>query len=125
MKRMTESPNFLVPAVVPDPRGVCVATLYTRGGIHFINLVVGEVVDKKHLLNLNNFDGQIFQWLYSKAKLSGSVDCLLQYLLSEESLGISQEFFQEMEQIYNFVTSNGRNIKPDVQRGHEDGKTKK
>ena len=112
----------MVPAVVPDPRGVCVATLYTRGGIYFANKVAGEVVDRKHLLNLNNFDGQIFQWLYSKAKVNGSVECLLQYLLSEESLGISQDIFQEMEQIYNFVTSNGQNIKPEMQRGYKGGK---
>ena len=99
--------------------------MYTRGGIYFVNLVVGEVVDKKHLLNLNNFDGQIFQWLYSEAKLSGSVECLLQYLLSKESLGISQELLKEMEQIYNFVTSNGQNIKPDMQRGYKGGKNNK
>ena len=122
---LQESPNFLIPVVIPDPRGVCVATLYTRGGIYFANNVVGEVVDKKHLLNLNNFDGQIFQWLYSKAKLNGSVECLRQYLLSQESLGISQEIFQEMEQIYDFVTSNGQNIKPDMQRGRKDGKNNK
>jgi len=103
MKRITESRNQMDFISLPDPRGVCVATLYTRSMIYLVNLVVGEVVEKKYLLNLNNFDGQLFQWLYIKAKSNESIECLFQYLLSDER--------HEMEKIYLFVTSNGRNIR--------------
>ena len=62
---------------VPDPRGVCVATLYTRSMIYLVNVVVGEIVEKKYLLNVNNFDGQLFQWLYIKAKSNESIMLLI------------------------------------------------
>ena len=88
---------------IPDPRGVCIATLFTRGMLYHANAVVGYVIPKKDMLNLNNFDGQLFQWLYLKAKPSMSVNALLQYLPEERHL--------EFEKIYIFVTSDGNKIK--------------
>ena len=88
---------------IPDPRGVCIATLFTRGMLYYANAVVGYVKPKKDMLNLNNFDGQLFQWLYLKAKPAMSVNSLLQYLPEEKHL--------EFEKIYMFVSSDGNKIK--------------
>ena len=55
------------------------------------------------MLNLNNFDGQLFQWLYLKAKPTKSVERLRQYL--------SEENFKEVEKYYDFVTNGGNKIK--------------
>ena len=88
---------------IPDPRGVCIATLFTRGMLYYANAVVGYVIPKKDMLNLNNFDGQLFQWLYLKAKPAMSVNGLLQYLPEEKHL--------ELEKIYMFVSSDGNKIR--------------
>ena len=88
---------------IPDPRGVCLATLFTRGMLYHANAVVGYVIPKEDMLNLNNFDGQLFQWMYLKAKTSMSVNGLLQYLPEEKHL--------EFEKIYMFVSSDGNKIR--------------
>ena len=87
----------------PDPRGVCISTLFTRGIIYHVNSVVGDLIPKENMLNLNNFDGQLFQWLYLKAKPTKSVERLRQYL--------SEENFKEVEKYYDFVTNGGNKIK--------------
>ena len=71
--------------------------------LYLANAVVGDVVHKKHLLNVNNFDGQLFQWLYLKVKPEKSAECLFHYMSHEQQA--------EMNQIYNFVTLYGNKIK--------------
>ena len=88
---------------IPDPRGVCIATLFTRGMLYHANAIVGYVIPKKDMLNLNNFDGQLFQWLYLKAKPTMSVTGLLQYLPKEKH--------PEFEKIYMFVSSDENKVK--------------
>ena len=55
------------------------------------------------MLNVNNFDGQLFQWLYLKGKSTKSVNCFNQ--LFDDARHI------EINKIYNFVTNNGTKIK--------------
>ena len=88
---------------IPDHRGVCISTLFTRGIMYHVNAIVGDVVPKKNMMNLNNFDGQLFQWLYLKAKLTQSVDGLYQYLSQDQCIA--------METIYALVTYNGNKVK--------------
>lgn len=66
--------------------------------------MVGDVVPKRYLLNVNNFNGQLFQWLYIKANSNKSVKELSQMYLSEESQ-------LELNKIYDFVTNNGNKVK--------------
>ena len=66
--------------------------------------MVGDVVPKRYLLNVNNFNGQLFQWLYLKAMSNKSVKELSQIYLSEESQ-------LELNKIYDFVTNNGNKVK--------------
>ena len=56
------------------------------------------------MLNVNNFDGQLFQWIYLKAKSNNSADELCQLYMSENQQ-------QELNKIFQFVTSDGDRIK--------------
>ena len=69
----------------------------------YANIVVGDVVPRKYMLNVNNFDGQLFQWLYLNGKATNSVDCFNQ-LFGEDK-------HREINKIYNFATNNGNKIK--------------
>ena len=90
--------------VIPDPRAVCIANLFTRGMIYHANTIVGDIVPKKFMLNVNNFDGQLFQWLYLIAKENNSTEELCRLYLSEDEK-------LELVQIFNFVTNDGTKIK--------------
>ena len=83
---------------------MCIANLFTRGMIYHTNTIVGDVVQKKYMLNVNNFDGQLFQWIYLKAKSNSSAGELCQLYLSEDQQ-------QELNKIFQFVTNNGNKIK--------------
>ena len=89
---------------IPDPRAVCIANLFTRGMIYHTNTIVGDIVPKKFMLNVNNFDGQLFQWLYLKAKANNSAEELCQLYLPEDKR-------KELKRIFDFVTNDGNEIK--------------
>ena len=56
------------------------------------------------MLNVNNFDGQLFQWLYLKAKNKSSAEELCQLHLPEDQR-------LELKTIFDFVTNDGNEIK--------------
>ena len=56
------------------------------------------------MLNVNNFDGQLFQWLYLKAKAKSSAEELCQLYLPKDKK-------QELKRIFDFVTNDGNEIK--------------
>ena len=89
---------------IPDARAVGIANLFTRGMIYHTNTIVGDVVPKKFMLNVNNFDGQLFQWLYLKAKSNNSAEELCQSYLPEDKK-------LELKRIFDFVTNDGNEIK--------------
>ena len=89
--------------LIPKARGVCLATLFTRGMLYHANEVVGEVVERKYFLNLYNFDGPKFQLLYSCADVEKSTNSLHAYITDEERA--------MMQAIYDFVTSSGQRVK--------------
>ena len=72
--------------------------------IYHTNTNVGDVVAKKLMLNVNNFDGQLFQWLYLKAKANNSAEELCQSYLPEDKK-------LELKRIFDFVTNDGNEIK--------------
>ena len=72
--------------------------------IYYTNTIVGDVVPKKYMLNVNNFDGQLFQWIYLKAKSNSSAEELCHLYLSEDKQ-------QELNRIFQFVTNNRNEIK--------------
>ena len=87
---------------IPDTREVCIATMFTWGTLYLVNSVIGDVIEEKKLLNLNNINGQLFQLLQIEAKPSQSVQCFLKYLSDDKT--------SKIKDMYNFVISSGDKI---------------
>ena len=52
--------------IIFRPRAVHLATIYTHSFVKIISQCVGNVIACKHFLVCNNFEGEIFQYLYNK-----------------------------------------------------------
>ena len=74
-----------IPPNVPDPRGVHLATIYmARGLFGKANEAVGCPVAEECFLNINIFDGKLFQSIYLDLKYKRKK---LETFVSEDSLG--------------------------------------
>ena len=87
--------------VIPDPRGVHLATLYTRSLIDTASVVVGNIVATDKLISLlSSFDGIHFQQMYKRCKRRKSVDREATY----NELSTIRPYF-------DIITSGGKNVK--------------
>ena len=74
-----------IPPNVPDPRGVQLATIYmARGLLGKANAAVGRPLAEERFLNINIFDGKLFQSIYLDFKYGRQK---LETVVSENSLG--------------------------------------
>ena len=74
-----------IPPNVPDPRGVQLATIYmARGLFGKANAAVGYPFPEEYFLNINIFDGKLFQSIYLDFKCGRQK---LESVVSENSLG--------------------------------------
>ena len=74
-----------IPPNVPDPRGVHLATIYiARGLFGKANEAVGCPLAEERFLNINIFDGKLFQTIYLDLKYKRKK---LETFVSEYSLG--------------------------------------
>ena len=87
--------------IVPNPRGVQLATLYTSAKFDFASKIVGKIVPIANLMPLNcSLDGIHFQKLYLDCKRINSVD--LEATIEEKDL---------IRPYFDIVTSNGIKVK--------------
>ena len=85
--------------ITPDPRGVQLATLYTRGRVDLAATLTGKIVPLIWLLPLySSFDGIHFQKMYKWCKLSRSISA-------------SSEEMKKISFYFNLVTNNGTCVK--------------
>ena len=92
--------------IIPDPRGVQLATIYTRGKVDLASKLAGEIVPASLLMPLYcSFDGIHFQTRYNRFKSIQAVEA------NSEELKIIHFYF-------DLVTKNGSAVredqKPDV-----------
>ena len=74
-----------IPPNVPDPRGVQLATIYmARGLFGKANAAMGYPLAEEYFLNINIFDGKLFQSIYLDFKYGRQK---LESVVSENSLG--------------------------------------
>ena len=74
-----------IPPNVPDPRGVQLATIYmARGLFGRANAAVGYPLAEECFLNINIFDGKLFQSIYLEFKYGRQK---LESVVSDNSLG--------------------------------------
>ena len=102
-QKLTDSDFFKISQekIVPDPRGVHLATFYTRALINAASILVGHVANVVTLIPLfSSFDGIHFQQIYNRCKSRKSVD----QEASAEELAILRPYF-------DIVTSGGRDVK--------------
>ena len=81
--------------IIPDPRGVQLATLYTRGRVDLASKLTGKIVPIIRVLPLySSFDGIHFQKMYKRYKL-------------DQTIGASSEEVKEISFYFNLITNNG------------------
>ena len=87
--------------IVPDPRGVHLATLYSRSMLEFASKNLGDLLDVVLLMPLySSFDGIHFQELYNRCK----AQCSIEQEANPEELNFISPYFE-------LVTSNGKRVK--------------
>ena len=79
LKKLTARDIKLIPTMVPTARSAHLATLFTRNtALLQLNWALGELVPIQSLLQYNQFDGKLFQTLYSRGE-----NCSVSELLNE------------------------------------------
>ena len=85
--------------IIPDPRGVQLATIYTRGKVDLASKLAGEIVPASLSMPVYcSFDGIHFQTMYNRYKSVQAVEA------SSEELKIIHFYF-------NLVTKNGSAVR--------------
>ena len=85
--------------IIPDPRGVQLATLYTRGRVDLASKLAGKIVPITRVLPLySSFDGIHFQKMYKRYKLYQTIDA-------------SRDEVKEISFYFNLITNNGTSVR--------------
>jgi len=91
--------------VVPDSRGVHLASLYTTGPLEQAWLYVGNTDTRKMRPLWTSFDGIDFQGIYKKSWELGPD------ALPEMTRNLGRDKRDLMEELFNLCTSNGKRVK--------------